>query len=354
MFNCMILMCIGIVARSLLGSIGLFAGTVLIGAGIAAGNVLIAAVVKAYYPDKVGLMTGIYATVMSVAGGIASGISAPVAEHYGWRIALVMWLALALCAAALWLPVLSCSTDGVLPQGNLRRTIRDAAARRNAALTGLTEVSILTAYKEDPEHARTRRPSVARSGQAWAIVFYFGIQSLFFYTMVAWMPTIMQTKGFDPDTAGFYTSAFILVGIPATLFAPIFTAREGDECLFNVMLGLLFTAGMAVMIVSDSPLLLGLATAGCGLSAGACFSQSMALFGLRTRDARDAAALSGLAQSVGYLFAAAGPAFAGWAFDAFGSWTVPLAGMAALGVCEAALGYIVGKETIIFGDAEET
>lgn len=350
MFNCMVLMCLGILLRCVLGAGGLFGGTLLIGVGIAAGNVLIAAIVKAYFPDRIGLMTGIYATVMSVAGGISSGISAPLAEHFGWRAALLIWIGLAVFATLLWLPVLSCSTDGVLPQGNLKRTVRDAAARRNAAMAGLANMSILTAHRTEEGRGR---PSIARSGMAWAIVFYFGIQSLFFYTFVAWMPAMIQTKGFDADTAGFFTSAFILIGIPATLFAPIFTEREGDECIFNVILSMMFVVGVLLLMRGEHSAVLMTGTICCGLAAGACFSQSMALFGLRTRDAHDAAALSGLAQSVGYLFAAVGPVFAGWAFDAFGSWDIPLMGMMILGGVEAVLGYIVGKEQIIFGELEQ-
>ena len=182
---------------------------------------------------------------------------------------------------------------------------------------------------------------------AWAIVFYFGIQSLVFYTFVAWMPSIMQAKGFDAEGSGFYTSLFILVGIPATLFAPVFTEREGDECKFNIVLGLMIAIGILFILVGGSAPLLLIGTVSCGLAAGACFSQSMALFALRTRDAHDAAELSGLAQSVGYLIAAAGPAIAGLLFDLSGSWTPALILMILLGIVEVALGNVVGREEMI-------
>lgn len=346
MFNCTLLMCIGILIRSFHGAVGLFAGTILIGVGIAAGNVLIAAIVKAYFPNRVGLMTGIYASLMSIAGGISSGISAPVAEGWGWRAALLMWAALAGCAALLWIPVLSCSTDGKLPEGGLKRTFRAAAVRRNTAMASLAHHAPLRRRRQR-RSSRDYRPPVSRSRMAWAIVFYFGIQSLVFYTFVAWMPSIMQAKGFDAEVSGFYTSLFILVGIPATLFAPVFTEREGDECKFNIMLGLMIAIGILFILVGGSAPLLLIGTVSCGLAAGACFSQSMALFALRTRDAHDAAELSGLAQSVGYLIAAAGPAIAGLLFDLSGSWTPALILMILLGIAEAALGNVVGREEMI-------
>ena len=59
--------------------------------------------------------------------------------------------------------------------------------------------------------------------------------------------------------------------------------------------------------------------------AGACtLSLSLAFFVMRTRDGEDAAALSGMAQSLGYLFAASGPFVVGLLHDATDGWTVPV------------------------------
>ncbi|MBQ9060050.1 MAG: MFS transporter [Firmicutes bacterium] len=340
---CMAVLAAGIIARSMLGAggsytagiIGLYGGTVLIGIGITAGNVLIPGIVKEYFPLNVGVMTGIYATVMSAAGGISSGISVPIAEQAGWRKALMIWLALTVAAALIWIPA-------------RRREAGDKVSRREgAAVSRKREGSAGLVYPQARQPLGPSRRSVAKSPMAWAIVFYFGIQSLVFYSFAAWLPAIMQSKGFDPVTAGYFASVFIMIGIPATFLVPIFSQREGDECLLNVIIGLMFTLGMVLLIVSDHPAVLMVAAVSGGLAVGACFSQSMALFGLRTKDAHDAAALSGLAQSVGYLFAAMGPALAGWTFDAFGSWLPSLGFMTALAIAETIIGYIVGREMII-------
>lgn len=309
MFVSLILMCTGMALRSFVGEAGLYTGTVIIGAGIAVGNVLIPGIVKAYFPAKVGLMTGIYATIMSGMGGVSTGISVPAAEKVGWRMALFMWVIVAIAAAITWLPNLRCTT-AQQGRGDGRR-------------------------------------SIARSGMAWAIVFYFGIQSIVFYCFVAWLPTILQDKGFTPDEAGYMTSLFIVIGIPATFLVPILSEREGNECMLNVIVGILFLIGMVLILLSSDPVVLTIACVSAGLGVGACFSQAMALFGLRTKDAQDAASLSGLSQSVGYIFAAAGPVMAGWLYDITGTWTIALAVMICLAAAETIIGYIVGKEIII-------
>ena len=353
---CMCILAVGIGSRSLLGIGGLYAGTVLIGIGITAGNVLIPGIVKEYFPTKVGMMTGIYATIMTAMGGVSSGISMPIAEEAGWRKALMIWIVFAVAAVLIWIPNRK-RGEGEDESPRLRGSAGLADPQSSAADSSFTSDAADSSFTPDtayssftpvvPADPQVPRRSIAKSGMAWAIVFYFGIQSLVFYSFAAWLPTIMHGKGFDPVTAGYFASVFIMIGIPATFLVPIFSQREGDECVLNVIIGLMFTLGMVLLICSDHPAVLMIAVVSGGLAVGACFSQSMALFGLRTKDAHDAAALSGLAQSVGYLFAAMGPALAGWTFDAFGSWLPALGFMTALAVAETVIGYIVGREMII-------
>jgi MFS transporter, CP family, cyanate transporter len=62
-----------------------------------------------------------------------------------------------------------------------------------------------------------------------------------------------------------------------------------------------------------------------GLGQGACFSLALTFFALRASDSESAAALSSMAQTFGYLLAAAGPSLFGVLRDATHEWTVPLA-----------------------------
>lgn len=48
------------------------------------------------------------------------------------------------------------------------------------------------------------------------------------------------------------------------------------------------------------------------------------MLGMRARNGRQAGALSGMAQSVGYIFAAIGPLFIGLLFDITQAWSAPI------------------------------
>jgi len=51
----------------------------------------------------------------------------------------------------------------------------------------------------------------------------------------------------------------------------------------------------------------------------------MVMLSLKTKDAKQAIALSGMAQSVGYSLAAVGPTLCGVIFDLAGTWSLVLA-----------------------------
>ena len=82
--------------------------------------------------------------------------------------------------------------------------------------------------------------------------------------------------------------------------------------------------------------LLGLGTGG-GIILGLMF------VGLRASHAQQAAALSGMAQCVGYLFAASGPALVGAMHDGLGGWSVALGLCAALCLAMAGCGLLAGR-----------
>ena len=81
------------------------------------------------------------------------------------------------------------------------------------------------------------------------------------------------------------------------------------------MVGFLFASSQQLLIFS---------VVLCGIGMGACISYSICLIGLRASNAKEAAQLSGMAQSIGYLLAAAGPTLIGTIYDVTSSWTLPI------------------------------
>ena len=90
-----------------------------------------------------------------------------------------------------------------------------------------------------------------------------------------------------------------------------------------------------------------------GFCSGACFILGLSFISLRTDDSQQAASLSGMSQSVGYLLAAIGPMLAGALHTTTGSWSAPLWLCAIAGVLCALCGLGSGKNTTLAKSANE-
>ena len=73
----------------------------------------------------------------------------------------------------------------------------------------------------------------------------------------------------------------------------------------------------------------------------------MCFFGLRTISAEQASQLSGMAQSIGYVLAAAGPFLMGALFDYTASWTIPILIFICAVLLLTACGLGAGKDQLL-------
>ncbi|MFE4813296.1 CynX/NimT family MFS transporter [Peribacillus simplex] len=306
LFLSLILLTIGIGVRSVGGVPTLFIGTILIGLAIAIGNVLLPSLIKHNFARNIGLMTGTYAVSMNLCGAIGSGISIPLTSSsgLGWAGALGCWGILSLITVFLWMP-------------QLRRPFKSGK-------------DVQTAQKD-------RKINLWRSGLAWQITFFMGLQSFIFYTVITWMPEILEQKGLNADEAGWMLSIMQLAVIPITFLVPILAGRLQSQRLLVVPPVVFLIVGI-FGILYGSTLFIPVCMILIGIGVGTVFSLSMMFFSLRTQSTHEATELSGMAQSFGYLLAAIGPVLFGLLHDITHSWTVPLLMLAAI----SALIFIVG------------
>ncbi|MCP3772154.1 MFS transporter [Paenibacillus sp. MZ04-78.2] len=292
LFAGLIVLLAGILMRSLPSIATLFAGTALIGIAIALSNVLVPALIKRDFPNNVGTMTGIYSVSMNLCAAVASGVSIPISQGLGlgWRGALGSWALLAIVSLAVWLPL-------------LRSRQRPQAAQTYAA---------------------AKSDSLWRSPLAWQITLFMGLQSLFFYVNISWLPAIFQERGMSAVSAGWMISIMQFASLPANFFIPILAGRRSDQRGLAVAVASLFIAGYLGLLLTDVPWLVPLWVILVGIGSGSSFGLSIMFFALRTKSVQQSAELSGMAQSFGYLLAAVGPTLFGFIHDATGGWTVPL------------------------------
>lgn len=309
------LLIIGILIRSAGAIELLFTGTLLVGLGIAVGNVLIPGIIKMNFPFKIGLMTGLYAIVMNVFGALGSGLSIPIATSgsFGWRGSLVIWSGLALITLFIWLPQL------------MKK--HDAKKKINNQKIG----------------------GMLRSPLAWKITVFMGAQSLIFYTLITWLPTILTANGYDIHLAGWGVFIFQFASIPFTFIIPVIADRMKNQVMLAFVSSGLILAGIIGLLAGLSELSI-LWVVFLGVGNGSAFSLSMMFFTLRTKDGYEAAELSGMAQSLGYLLAAVGPVLVGGLQDITGSWTLPLSMMALFAIVMLIMGVASGKNKQVSGN----
>lgn len=309
----MVVLTAGIWIRSVSTPWTLMLGTALLGSAIAVGNVLLPSLVKRDFPRNIGLMTGTYSTVMNFMAAAASGVSIPLAIQtgLGWQGALAVWSVLSVPAVLIWV---------------LQRKERKA----QTAAVG----------------APVKWKGLIRSRVAWSITLFMGLQSFTFYSNVSWLPEILRSQGMDMAAAGWMLSLLQFVSLPFSFIIPVLAGRRADQRLLVAVSAISMLIGYVGLLSGYSALNV-LWVILVGTSGGANFSLSLMFFTLRSRTVHESAALSGMAQSFGYLLAAIGPMLIGYMHDFTGGWKpslIILAGIVVLlwlfGMTAAKPGYV--------------
>lgn len=292
LFYSIILLTIGIILRSIGSTSLLIIGTILIGVAISFGNVLFPSFFKMKFPFHIGLLTGIYTVSMNISAAVALGISNPIAANskLGWQGALAIPIILTLITLITWIPLL------------------------RGEKVNLNNISKNNITKNETK--------LWKSPLAWAIAVSMGLQSLIFYCSAAWLPEILISQGFSADKAGWMTSVMQMSQIPMTFLIPIIAEKLRSQRPIVILFTSFYILGFSGVFFefTDFTVLWMILI---GLGGGASFGTAVMLFTLRTKTAYAAAQISGFAQSVGYLLAAAGPVLFGYLHDATNSWHVP-------------------------------
>lgn len=308
LFAAMLLICAGIALRSLPSAALLFTGTAIIGCGIALGNVLLPGLIKRDFSQHVARLTGAYSLTMGAAAALGSALVVPLTLHgFGWRGALLMLMLFPLLAFLIWLPQW--------------RTTRSANLSSSRAL-----------------HER----GIWRSPLAWQVTLFLGLNSLIYYVIIGWLPTILISHGYSEAQAGSLHGLLQLATAAPGLAIPLILHRFNDQRWIAALVSLLCAAGAAGLWFVPGQAVIW--TLLFGFGSGATMILGLTFIGLRASSAHQAAALSGMAQSVGYLLAACGPPVMGKLHDASGSWYLPLSGVTVLAIVMAIFGLYAGRD----------
>lgn len=306
----------GLVIRPLVGgTAGFLAASALALMGIAVSNVLMPVIVKRWFPDRVGSMTGLYSMALALGTSLAAAVTVPMTEAMGgsWKAGLGVWAALAAAAILPWIPL-----------------VRDRGGAAGSPAAHRAEAPALR---------------ITRSRTAWALACFFGLQATAAYITMGWMPQIFRDAGVSAGTAGVLLALTMAMGVPLAFVIPRVAARMRNQGPIVVFLGACGLIGYAGLYLAPSggawlwALLLGVSNC--------AFPLALTMIGMRSRSGAGVVRLSAFAQSTGYLISIPGPLLVGVLYQHSGGWGLPIALMAALMVPQMAAGILAGRDRTI-------
>lgn len=267
----------------------LFVTAFLGGLGIALASGLVPALVREKLPRSTGSATGLWTASMFTGAALAAALTVPIALATGsWQWGLAVWAIPAIIALLIW-------------------TFVETPYRRHATDHAGGAISL--------------RALPWRQPLAWSLTAYLAINSLVFYTALAWIAPSLDERGWTSEEGGLLFGLFTASQIVAALLMPWLAQRlPGRRLAWAAtvvitalcLLSLGFTPGFLTVVVL---FLFGFTNAGG-------FTIGLSMLSEFSPDAPSASRLTAMAFAVTYLLAAIGPAVAGAILDAAGSWTL--------------------------------
>ncbi|MEZ4563530.1 MAG: MFS transporter [Thermomicrobiales bacterium] len=294
------LVAIGGGARALTLNFGLMAAiTIVFGAGIGLAQPSLPRLMRARFPQRLGVTTGVYASGLVCGAIVGAVLSAYVLERGGdehaWRTPIATWGMLAAFAAVIWCLIMQPwkAPEDRLPQEQLAR-----------------------------KAASDWSPWMDR--RAWIAAFIFAAQGMAYYLLIAWLPAVYAENGGDAAVTAALAGLFNASTLPGILLFPIWSDRLGQRKLPTIMASVLFTIGVAGLTLAPLaeplhwiwPALAGAGVAGV-FGMALVMPADLAPTGHTGRSA-------GMVLAVGYAGSALGPIAAGLARDLTGSFHASL------------------------------
>ncbi|HUH39850.1 MAG TPA: MFS transporter [Castellaniella sp.] len=305
LMGAMLVAAAGVAVRSLLGTPGMFVGLLATSAGVSVAMVIVPAIIKSAWPQRQGLYTSLYTMMFCLGASSGAALSVPLARlpHSSWHWSLAVWMLPALAAALMWRVVGEQAFANVRPPTGTREPVR----------------------------------GLYRDALAWQVALFMGLQASVGQTLAAWMPLILIDRGLGAAEAGAALSLAMLSQVVTNLAAPWIATRMRDQrLLITLMMAALLVGLLGVFLGPLSQVWMWIVVLGLGM--GGIFAVAVSLLVLRSRTPREAAALSGMAQGVGYTVAALGPAVVGVLREFSSGWTSTA--MFFVGLCVT--GWLVG------------
>ncbi|MEH7518235.1 MFS transporter [Priestia megaterium] len=289
-------------------SIYLLITALLIGAGIGVVSPLLSGFIKSHFPDKAASMIGIYSTSMVVGASISIGLTTPLQHWFNnsWKNGLAFWSILALLAIPLWLMVIKQSR---IPASNFSQ--------------------------------KTKASLPLKNKKAWLLTSFVGIVTLLFYCFAAWLPAIVEEKGWTPAFGGLVGTIAMIAQLPATLLLPSLLKVLPSRRFWITTFTLSIIIGLSLLCFTNvTPIVSSICL---GVGAGGLVSLTLLLPLDMASSPMEASTWSAMTQAIGYMIGAVGPFIIGFLHDYLGSFVPTLYLLIIIGFIAILLGWKITK-----------
>lgn len=278
----------------------LFASTLAVGIGIAFAGTVLPGIVKEFFAGRSGTMTGVYLLAMMVGAATSSALAVPVADALGsWQQSLALWAVLAVVGLAAWLPVVRRVNDhGSPPAG--------------------------------------RAPLPYRSRTTWLLAGFLALQSLSFYSQIAWIPPAYESHGWSARDAGLLLSLWSIAQLVTGVGGPALADRVRDRRPLLAACVACNVAGLVgIALAPEAVPVLWILLLAWGQGGG--FALSLVKLVDYAPTPAASARLSALVFLVSYSTASLGPFLFGAVHDATDGFTAPFVGLLVLALVQLTL-----------------
>ncbi|MDW4511802.1 MFS transporter [Priestia megaterium] len=289
-------------------SIYLLITALLIGAGIGVVSPLLSGFIKSHFPDKAASVIGIYSTSMVVGASISIGLTTPLQHWFNnsWKNGLAFWSILALLAIPLWLMVIKPSR---IPASNFSQKSKVSLPLKNK--------------------------------KAWLLTSFVGIVTLLFYCFSAWLPAIVEEKGWTPAFGGIVGTIAMIAQLPATLLLPSLLKVLPSRRFWITTFTLSIIISLSLLCFTNvTPIVSSICL---GVGAGGLVSLSLLLPLDMASSPMEASTWSAMTQAIGYMIGAFGPFIIGFLHDYLGSFVPTLYLLIIIGFIAILLGWKITK-----------
>lgn len=278
-----------------------------IGLGMGLAGPILPRVVRRSLPSHPALGTGAYATGLVVGSLGAAGLAVQLAGSDGdWRRSLALMSAAGLVSLVVWLIL----------------------APRDGGTDG--EVA--------PPHIAWSHPA------GWVLGLLFGLQSVVFYGVAAWLAAVYVDLGWTEAEAAQLVAVFIAVGLIATIALPLVADKVGTRRGQLVGSAATTLVGLVGLALVPGPAVLWAVI--LGLGTGAIFPIVLTLPVDAGGTAGDVAATAARMLLIGYVLSAVGPFVLGLARDVTGDFGTSLWLLVGLAVLMVVLAAVITPERL--------